>query len=288
MKVALLNLEPKYKNLALEKIRLWHTQKGDVVEDYLRLAHETYDRIYCSSIFKFTPKIDLPPNAIKGGTGFDLTTCLPPEIEKVKPHLNFGFTTRGCIRKCSFCVVPKKEGNIYAVGDLLDLWDGKNKDIILHDNNILALPAHFLMICEQAKKYKLRLDFNQGLDHRLLNDDNIELLKNISHSEYRFSYDSMAYLKTVDRAIDLLQKHGIRRCLWYVLVGFDTTFKEDLKRVEYLKRRNQNAYIQKYVEKEEFVPLSRWVNQHHIFHGLTWKQFITKPENKLYRHLVSG
>ena len=99
MKVGLINLEPKYRNLALEKIRIWHAQKGDIVEDYLRLAHESYDKIYCSSIFKFTPKANLPPEMIKGGTGFDLTTVLPSEIEAVKPHLNFGFTTRGCIRK---------------------------------------------------------------------------------------------------------------------------------------------------------------------------------------------
>lgn len=271
--IGLLNLEPKYKNLALEKIRLFHTMRGDTVEDYFPLRHGQYDKIYCSSIFQFTPKENLPPKMIIGGTGFDLTTTLPPEIESIKPHLNFGFTSRGCIRKCGFCVVPAKEGYVRPVGDLLDLWDGVHRDIVLYDNNILALPEHFRLICEQAVANHLRLDFNQGLDHRLLNEDNIGMLKSLSHSEYRFSYDDPSYFKTVDSAITLLQQHGINRCLWYCLVGYNTTFEQDLERVEYLKSRNQNAYIQRYTRDRRYISLSRWVNQHHIFHGMTWQQF---------------
>ncbi len=281
MQIGLLNLEPKYKNLALEKIRIYHQSKGDCVEDYFALNQ--YDKVYCSSIFDFTRKAVVPQGAICGGTGFDLTTVLPPEIEGIKPHLNFGFTTRGCIRHCEFCVVPEKEGNIHAVNDLFDLWDSSSKEIILYDNNILALSNHFDLIWEQARTNKIKLDFNQGLDHRLLNRVNISMLKDLSHTEYRFAFDSPAYYKSVDQAITLLQNGGINRSLWYVLVGFNTTFQEDLDRVNFLRDRGQQAYIQRFTHAPhnfQHIALSQWVNQHHIFYGMTWGQFLNTEHSK--------
>ena len=281
MNIGLLNLEPKYKNLAIEKLRLFHSRQGDEVEDYFAL--KSYDKVYCSSIFTFTPKYKVPQGVICGGSGFDLVTKLPPEIEQVEPHLNFGFTTRGCIRNCPFCVVPQKEGYIYVVGDLLDIEDGSGEPITLYDNNILALPEHFEHICRQSLTFKLTLDFNQGLDHRLLTSDIVKLLKKISHKEYHFAFDHPSYLKSVDKAIDLLQLGGINRCIWYVLVGFNTTFQEDLDRLNYLKERKQNAYVQRYRRDKKYIPLARWANQHHIFHSMTWEQFLALPENRFYR-----
>lgn len=282
MNIGLLNLEPKYKNLALEKIRLYHQAKGDYVEDYFALTR--YDKVYCSSIFDFTKKTIVPKGAICGGTGFDLTTVLPPEIEEICPHLNFGFTTRGCPNNCKFCVVPRKEGKPYVVASLKDLWNGiKRRLITLFDNNILALPKHFFSICEESQICEVKLDFNQGLDHRRLTPDIIEMLIAISHSEYRFAFDSPAYYKSVDKAISMLQNAGINRCVWYVLVGFDTTFQEDLDRVNFLRDRGQQAYIQRYrYRARDFrhIALAQWVNQHHIFYGMTWEQFLDTEHSR--------
>ncbi len=286
MKIGLLNLEPKYKNLAIEKLRLYHFQQGNEVEDYFALNH--YDRIYASSIFTFTKKTIVPESAVCGGSGFDLITTLPPEVETIKPHLNFGFTTRGCIRHCPFCIVPTKEGKVRVEGDLYDLWDGKVKLITLFDNNILAIPHHFEWICRQSLNMKVKLDFNQGLDHRLLTLDIVRLLKTISHKEYHLAFDHPSYLKGVDKAIDLLQTEGINRCNWYVLVGYNTTFQEDLTRLNHLRERNQNAFVQRYKRDRQYVPLARWANQHHIFHGMTWEQFIELPENKYYRDVAKA
>jgi len=291
MRIGLLNLEPKYKNLALEKLRTYHHAKGDCVEDYFALNH--YDKVYCSSIFTFTKKHIVPRGAICGGTGFDLTTKLPPEVEAIKPHLNFGFTTRGCIRHCKFCVVPEKEGSIYAVGDLFDLWDSSSKAITLYDNNILALPSHFDLIWEQARTNKIKLDFNQGLDHRLLDPVIVGLLSDLSHTEYRFAFDSPAYYQSVDRAISMLKDGGINRCLWYVLVGFNTTFQEDLDRVNFLRDRGQQAYIQRFRRPKNdwrHIALAQWVNQHHIFYGMTWEEFLNTEHSKKrkYDELVFG
>ena len=297
MRIGIYNLEPKYRNLALEKIRLYYSIRGDTVEDCMPLSNGGYDMVYASSIFDWTRKDYISEQFITGGTGFNLTTKLPPEIDGVQPHLNFGFTTRGCIRKCHFCVVPEKEGYIRREADLLDLWDGKSKQITLFDNNILALPEHFAIVCHQARENKIKLDFNQGLDHRLLTHEIIELMKSISHVEYRFAFDHPLYLPTVERAIDLLQARGINRCSWYVIVGFDTTFKQDLDRVNYLRERNQIAFVQRFKGKkngkrirlgQNYVALARWVNQHDIFRGMTWEQFLKHPDNKRYRYLFES
>lgn len=226
-----------------------------------------------------------------GGSGIDLKTTLPAEIEAVNPRLNYGFTTRGCIRKCKFCIVPEKEGRIRPDRDLLDLWDGKNRDIILYDNNILAMPQHFEKVCSDAREHNIRLDFNQGLDHRLLTQEIVDLLKTISHHELRFAFDSMALFASVEHALNLLQRNGINRCLWYVLCGFDTSFEEDLARLNYLRERNQNAYVMRYNSArtdKRLIALSRWANQHHIFQGMTWEQFLEIPVNHHYKKHIQA
>lgn len=281
MKILIINIDSKMPNLALKKIEKYHKDKGhEVIWDF-PLARHAVDKIYVSSIFDW--------NAIRckewegiaeiGGSGWDLTTELPPEIERVKPRINLGFTTRGCIRKCSFCVVPKKEGYIRVIGDLLDLWDGKTRKIIVLDNNILALPDHFAMVCQQAMDNKIRVDFNQGLDFRLLTPEIVELMARTPHIKYHFAFDHPSYLPGVERAIKLLHKNKIVCSTWYVLSGYNTTFLEDLDRTEYLRSKGENAFIQRYhtvMHTPEYVLLAQWANQHHIYHGMDWETFITK------------
>jgi len=284
MKILLLNIDQRFPNLALEKIALWH-KDDEVIWDMPIMASQC-DKVYVSCIFSWNKNLCRQWEGIAeiGGSGYDITKTLSKQIEDVKPHINWGFTTRGCIRNCSFCIVPQKEGKIRDVGDLLDLWDGKAKQITLLDNNILGLPNHFDLICKQARDNKIKVDFNQGLDHRLLTDDICKTLKKTSHTEYRFAFDHPSYEKTVTKAIDMLRKHGINRCMWYVLVGFNTTFDEDLSRLNFLRDRNQNVYVQRYNQcvLPEYIPLARWGNQRHIFQGMTWEQFLARPENKRY------
>jgi len=119
----------------------------------------------------------------------------------------------------------------------------------------------------------------------------VQELKTISHQEYRFAFDRMAYLPTVIKALILLKNANISRCTWYVLVGYDTTFREDLERVEYLKKQNQNAYIQRYetcYSEKKYIALAQWVNQHHIFHKMTFEQFLKLPKNKCNREVLAN
>lgn len=292
MKILLIDIDSKIPNYALKKIEKYHLNKGDEVFWDFPLFKQYVDKIYVSCIFTknrnkcFDYEDD--PKCLIGGSGYDIKIKLPEEIESIKPHINLGYTTRGCIRKCDFCIVPEKEGRIKAVGDLLDLWDNKSKDVILLDNNILALPKHFKFICKQARENKIRLDFNQGLDHRLLNQEILNELKTISHKELHFAWDNFKDFETVRSAIKLLKENNINCCNWYVLAGFDSDFECNLAQVNYLKSQNQNAYLMRYNGKTtpELTALSRWVNNHSWFHGVTWEEFCNRKENKSYKNLA--
>ncbi len=293
MKVLIINIDSKIPNLALKKIEKYYIDKGAEVIWDMPLAINIVDKTYVSCVFtKNKSKCNgWVGKAEVGGSGYSIEKELSPEIDAVLPRINYGFTTRGCIRKCDFCIVPRKEGKIHIVGDLLDLWDGKSKEVTVMDNNILALPEHFMMICKQAREHKIKVDFNQGLDHRLLTPEIVDLLSSISHPEYRFAFDHPSYLTTVGKAIKLLSDGGINRCNWYVLVGFNTTHEEDLMRLNYLREHNQRAYVQRYethYNEPFYIGLARWVNQPNLFVGMTWQQFLDypRPDHKRLKEAI--
>lgn len=130
MNVGLFNIDSKIPNLALMKLSAWHKAQGDDTEIYEPMLHKTYSKVYASKIFKYPHPNDdyVTSDMVCGGTGYDLTTTLPEEVEKMYPDYDLydckhamGFLTRGCIRKCGFCVVPER------------LTDTKK---ILHDGSI--------------------------------------------------------------------------------------------------------------------------------------------------------
>jgi hypothetical protein len=282
MKVLIIDIDSKIKNYALAKVEKYHLDNGDEVVWNMPLYRHQADKVYVSCIFeKNKPECfdyEDDPKCLIGGSGYDLSVKLPDEIEQVKPRINLGFTTRGCIRNCEFCIVPQKEGKIKIVSDLLGLWDGKSKDITLLDNNILAVPNHFGAVCKQARENNIRLDFNQGLDSKLLNQKVIDELKTIRHQELHFAWDNPDDYYEVKKAIDLLQNNNINRCTWLVLAGFNTDFTEDLNRVNYLKSRNQNCYLMRYngITTPELTRLSRWINNRSWFQAITYEEFLNR------------
>ncbi len=256
MKILLVNIDSIIPNFALEKIRVFHEQKGDMVikkKDEFAIVLpfiDSYDKIYVSCIFDYNKHFCKKWEGIAeiGGSGYNLKKILPPKIEKIKPKINLGFTTRGCIRNCSFCIVPQKEGKIHAVANIYDIWDGKSKDILLMDNNILALPKHFFKIVEQIKKEKLRVDFNQGLDYRLLTDRICEELFSLRYSgsgKIRFAFDHISYTKSVLKALKMLKKYGMKKhqTRWYVYVGIKDTIKNVLTRINILRDAGQIVFL---------------------------------------------
>lgn len=124
MKVGLVAVDGhnNFPNLALMRLSAWHKLRGDTVVWWSGFTH--YDRVYSSKIFTFTPDFSSVIDAdeiVTGGTGYKDFGTLPPEVEVTSPDYSIypqfkraiGFLTRGCIRHCEYCIVPRKEGTIH-------------------------------------------------------------------------------------------------------------------------------------------------------------------------------
>lgn len=267
-----------FPNLALMKLSAWHKAQGDTVEWWTPLL--TYDRVYSSKVFTFTDENPyLPPDTIKGGTGYGKLDELPPEIDAMFPDYSIypdcnhaiGFLTRGCIRKCPWCIVPKKEGQIRPYQTWQEIKRPDSRDIVFMDNNVLAC-QHGLEQIEDMGGKNVRVDFNQGLDARLITDDVAKMLSKLKWiRQIRMSADTDAMLDVVLTAIDRLGEYGVRpyRVFVYVLVQ-DVESAE--RRVIALRKVGADPFAQPYrdftanteppLEQRRFA---RWVNDKAIF-----------------------
>ena len=267
-----------FPNLALMKISAWHKAQGDAVDWWIPL--EEYDRVYSSKVFTFTPENPyLPENTIKGGTGYGIYDELSPEIDKMFPDYSIypkvdyaiGFLTRGCIRKCPWCVVPKKEGRIKPYNTWRDIKRPDSRDIVFMDNNVLACEHGISQMVDMIGQ-KVRIDFNQGLDARLITDDVADILSRLKWIQFiRISCDTDAMLDVCLSVIDKLGGHGIKpyRVFVYLLV-------QDLESAERraiaLRNAGANPFAQPYRDfanniepSEEQKRFARWVNHKAIF-----------------------
>ena len=292
MKIGLFDIDSKYHNLALMKLSSYHKQKGDEVEFYNPLWHSTYDEIYCSKIFNKNHKNDgyIREDMVCGGSGFGLLVRLPDEIEHLMPdyslyNLNYslGFTTRGCIRNCKFCIVPEKEGMIREHAEIEEFLNPKSNIVVLLDNNFLALPSHVKKLQKYIKK-GWQMDFNQGLDARLVNKENAKLLAKIKYKEMiRFAWDNIKDESKIIKGLELVIKAGIRprNIIVYILIGFDTTFEEDLYRIQKLRDiKDERGFIKAYVmnynnklKSRKYKDFIRWVNNPWIFKSCEWEEY---------------
>ncbi len=171
-----------FPNYALMKISAYHKSLGDTVEWWN--SFEQYDRVYSSKVFDFTPENPyLPPDTIKGGTGYGLFEDLPIKIDNVFPDYSIypecdyaiGYLTRGCIRNCPWCYVPRKEGKIKPYRRWQELVRSDTKKLVLMDNNILACDYGISQLAELSETDYI-IDVNQGMDIRLLNDEIVQML----------------------------------------------------------------------------------------------------------------
>lgn len=281
MNILIINIDSKLPNLALKKIEIYHKNQGDNIEYDSNLFVNWADKIYVSCIFTKNKHKCLNYKhygAEIGGTGYDVLAKLPQEIESIKPRINIGFTSRGCIRKCEFCFVPKKEGALKIEGDLYDVWDGKAKEVILMDNNILGLPDHFKLVCEQAQKENVRLDFNQGLDIRLVTDEIAQILSKTKQKDVRFALDYPQLIPIFDKKLSILRKYmPTKHFFVYVLVGFNTTWDEDMERLLFLKENKCRPYLMRHEntsKEDKYIRLANWVNTMNTFYSYTFDEFL--------------
>lgn len=264
-----------FPNLALMKISTFHKQQGDEV--YLNFPLQEAGMIYGSCVFTWHSHrlADIPPGSPIGGPGVNLT-ALPPEVEHLMPDyslydntdFSMGFTTRGCIRKCPWCKVPALEGNIVDWASFHEFWNPKHSKIILLDNNLLAAPSAKETLSELVSTY-VEVDFNQGLDIRLMNDEFAWYLKRVRTRKLRFAFDDISYENSVREGIRLLLQSGIspRHLSFYVLCGFK---KNDyaLERMRILGSLKVDVYPMLYKGDDGKEPGGlKWVGKDMLWHG---------------------
>lgn len=135
------------------------------------------------------------------------------------------FTSRGCIRRCPFCAVWRTEGKLRELDD----WPTRP---IICDNNLLACSrAHFDRVVDRLKPLQ-RIDFNQGLDARLLTKHHASRLAELD-CMVRLAFDHISYESDFMQAFEMLRAQGIpkHRIRVYVLIGYKDTPEDALYRL---------------------------------------------------------
>lgn len=297
---ALEGFKLKFKNLALLTIARHYHNLGYNVST----THADPDLVFASCIFSQNKhrigglKFWYPNAEIHvGGSGINFD-WLPEEMQKLKPYYelypdidySIGFTTRGCIRRCPFCVVWKKEGKHRPWMHVSEFHDDRYKKIVLLDNNWTANKDWFFDNAEWLIERKIKVDATQGFDARIIDE---EVAKQIRRLKFRsgagrlhLAWDNMKDHDQVFNGLYELIQAGFNprnNMAVYVLVDFDSTFKEDLHRVEILKTWNISPFIMPYQQIDATFPekqnhfwvrhLARWVNKRQIFWSKDCKTF---------------
>lgn len=224
-------------------------------------------------------------DTVKHGKVFDRKAYL----RKFKEYTDYsiGFMTRGCFRKCPFCVNQKYD-RVFLHSPLEEFYDPERKKICLLDDNILGCPewkSILNTLIGTGKTFK----FKQGLDERILTDEKCEMLFNANYDgEYIFAFDNIADYELIQRKLEMIRRHTDKRIMFYVLSGFESTDIADIesvfKRIELLMEYKCLPYIMRYQNKNEtpwklsemrgmYISLARWCNQPSLFKRKSFREY---------------
>lgn len=306
MKVLLLNVDARW-NLAIRKLYTFHTNKGDEVEmrdlglsGYPHKKRVTvdasgFDLVYCSNLFEintYRVTITGTKNVIYGGVGSrNPGARLTPWMEDCDPYyapgekITYGFLTRGCIRNCWFCKVPKHEGKLRPYRTPAEIIRGVPGEVVKFlDNNILAYSGHMEILNDLAER-QIRCEFNQGLDFRLANEENIAALARLNYNgEYIFAFDDPKYKPLLDRKIQLIKKHIPKpwKVKFYIYFHPDMHLSGLFDRIEWCRHHECLPYLMRDQAcwdsplRSFLIDLAAYCNQPSFFKNLSFEEFLEK------------
>lgn len=184
------------------------------------------------------PAVDLMPRYLDGLTG---VKAMPGEkyhnaLQRVNPMATR--TTEGCIRSCQFCGIGQ---GMIEPGGMVELPNWTDLPIVCDNNLLAASVPHFDRVMDRLEKH-VGVDFNQGLDARLLSEHHAQRFARLKSPKIRLACDSNRALLGWNLALDCLLENGVKRG-WvstYILVGFDSGPSEDMQRCEIIQEIMQN------------------------------------------------
>lgn len=310
----LLDNGTRHPNLALMKISGYYKNAGDYVKlitKYEKLYE--YEKIYISKVFTFTkiPEwVVSLPNVVIGGTGFfpDGGDSLPEKIEHHMPdyklyqdyveeqiqegkkrvrfadYLDFsiGFTTRGCFRKCEFCV-NKKYNKAEKHSPITEFVDTERPYIYLWDDNFLAFSG-WEDVLDELEDTGKPFQFRQGLDIRLMTDKIAKRLSNTKyHGDFIFAFDYIEDRELIEKKLKLWKRYSSKTTKLYVLCAYESQDEADIirtfERIKILMKYGCLPYIMRYEDyknselKTLYTQIARWCNQPQFFKKKSFRQF---------------
>lgn len=313
----------RFPNLACMKISSYYKKQGHNVSLLLSYDEiENYDKVFLSKVFTDTPV----PEGITslswveyGGTGFfyDKAPPLPTEVEHIMPdyhlydefvshllesgvkrselkyYLDFsiGFTTRGCIRGCSFCV-NKNYRQCFKHSPVTEFVDPERKYICLLDDNVLSC-RDWRSIFGELNATGKRFQFKQGMDERLLTDEKCRVIFNSRWiGDYLFAFDNIKDRRLIERKLSLLREHTDKRVKFYVFCGYnhadpntypDGFWANDIadifERVRILMQYQALPYVMRYADYKKspyrgmYDTIARWCNQPSFITKKSFREF---------------
>lgn len=201
---------------------------------------------------------------------------------------SIGFVTRGCFRKCKFCVNQKFD-HVFKHSPISEFYYDDCKKICLLDDNFLGYPG-WREILQQLIDMKKPFKFKQGLDERLLTDEKCEMLFSANYDgDFTFAFDNISDYALILKKLQMIRRYTKSRSIkFYVLVGFESTDYIDIenafKRIALLFNYSCLPYIMRYQNKNEtpwkdsefrslYVSLARWCNQPSIVKKMSFREF---------------
>lgn len=319
----LLDNGTRHPNLALMKISAYKKEKGHTAELLLDYSNiEEFDEVYISKVFNFT-RVPIDLNSHKnrhvkiGGTGFfeDGGEGLDIEIEHHMPDYNLynkyiakeiergikpskfsdyvdysiGFTTRGCFRKCSFCV-NKKYSKVFRHSPVEEFLDTTRRNIYLWDDNFLGYEKWYEVLDELEATGKY-FQFRQGLDIRLMTDEKARRLSKAKYKgDFIFAFDHLKDKEIIESKLKLWRNFSKKTTKLYILCAFESQDENDIisvfERIKVLMKYRCLPYIMRYESfkgseyEGMYINLARWCNQPNFFKKKSFREFCEANQAK--------
>lgn len=291
IKIRLTHIDGKLPNLALMKLSAWFKSQGHTVVFSKSLERELweqdYDLVMGSSIFGWSaPAREMFlanfPGAVLGGTGSGSKVLVEDYTGQdfdqydysIYPSFPFsiGFSQRGCRLKCSFCVVPTKEGRVRDSSSIERIWRGEPwpRKIILLDNDFFGQPG-WQAKCDEIISGDYEVSFNQGINVRLIHEEGARHLALIKYRDDQFktkriytAWDNRKDETIFMRGIGMLLGAGIKphHIMVYFLCGYwpGETMDDVFYRFEKMNEMGLLPYPMVYNNQNtELKKFQRWV-----------------------------